>query len=63
VLRLNGSVAFVRSPIYDAKRDNLWIIGDVRHYRGNESPTHRDDAFLVPGYPMTDPIVRASFKH
>ncbi len=63
VLTLNGSAQFVRSPIYDATRDNLWTIGNVRHYRGTESPTRRDDAFLVPGYPITDPVVRASYKH
>lgn len=63
VLTLNGSVQFVRSPIYDAKRDNLWTIGEIRHYRGTESPTRRDDAFLVPGYPITDPMIRASKIH
>ena len=62
VLLLNGSVQFVRTPIYDAKRDNLWTIGDLRHYSGTESPTRNDDAFLVPGYPVTDPIVRARFQ-
>lgn len=63
VLLLNGSVQFVRSPIYDAKRDNMWTIGDVRIYRGTESTTRNDDAFLVPGYPITDPMVRASYIH
>lgn len=63
VLTLNGSVKFVRSPIYDGKRDNLWTIGDLRRYRGTESTTRNDDAFLVPGYPITDPMIRASYKH
>jgi hypothetical protein len=63
VLTLNGTVQFVRSPIYDATRDNLWTIGDVRRYRGTESTTRNDDAFLVPGYPITDPMIRASYKH
>jgi len=63
VLVLSGSVRFVRSPIYDGKGDNLWTIGDVRRYRGNESTTQRDDAFLVPGYPITDPMIRANHKH
>jgi hypothetical protein len=63
VLTLNGSVQFVRSPIYDATRDNLWTIVDVRRYRGTESTTRNDDAFLVPGYPITDPMIRASYKH
>jgi len=63
VLALNGSVQFVRTPIYDAKRDNLWTIGDVRRYRGTESTTRNDDAFLVPGYPITDPMIRAKYIH
>lgn len=63
VLTLNGTVQFVRSPIYDGKRDNLWTIGDVRRYRGTESTTRNDDAFLVPGYPVTDPMIRASYQH
>ncbi len=63
VLTLNGSIQFVRTPVYDAKHDNLWTIGDVRRYRGTESTTRTDDAFLVPGYPITDPIVRASYTH
>jgi len=63
VLTLHGSVQFVRSPIYDGKRDNLWTISDVRRYRGTESTTRNDDAFLVPGYPITDPMIRASLKH
>lgn len=63
VLTLNGSVQFVRSPIYDGKRDNLWTIGDVRRYRGTESTTRNDDAFLVPGYPITDPMIRAKYMH
>lgn len=63
VLTLNGSVQFVRSPIYDGKRDNLWTIGDVRRYRGTESTTRNDDAFLVPGYPITDPMIRANYKY
>jgi len=63
VLTLNGSVQFVRSPIYDGKRDNLWTISDVRRYRGTESTTRNDDAFLVPGYPITDPMIRAKYIH
>ena len=36
---------------------------EVRRYRGTESTTRNDDAFLVPGYPITDPVVRASYTH
>ena len=55
---LNGSVQFVGTPIYDGRRDNLWTVGDVRRYRGTESFSRNDDDLLVPGYPLTDPIVR-----
>ena len=51
VLSLNGQVRFIRSPIYGPKDDNLWVIAGVRTYRGLESPTRKDDAFLVPGFP------------
>lgn len=63
IVLLHGTVQFVRSPIYDSSRDNLWTIGGVRRYRGTELTTRNDDAFLVPGYPITDPVVRASFRH
>jgi len=50
VLKLDGNVQFVRTPVY-AGNDNLWTIRDVRSYRGVEAPTSPDDAFLVPGFP------------
>jgi hypothetical protein len=50
VLKLDGNVQFVRTPVYAAD-DNLWTIRNVRSYRGTEAPTNPDDAFLVPGFP------------
>jgi hypothetical protein len=52
VLRLDGSARFTRTPVYCSSGDNLWTISNVRTYRGTESPTRPDDAFLVPGYPQ-----------
>jgi len=51
VLRLDGSAAFLATPVYAANGDNLWTITDVKAYRGNETTTRTDDAFLVPGCP------------
>jgi type II secretory pathway pseudopilin PulG len=58
VLTLDGSAQWTTTPFYGAKRDNLWLIGEIRHYSGTESPTSEDDAQLVPGYPTTDASVR-----
>jgi len=52
VLFMDGHVQFVRSPIYGARQDNLWLIDGVKSYRGTEVPTRTDDAFLVPGCPQ-----------
>lgn len=57
VLTLDGSARWMTTPIYGPKRDNLWLIGNIRRYTGVESPTNRDDVQLVPGYPATDPAV------
>jgi hypothetical protein len=59
IVTLDGSARWMTTPIYGAKRDNLWLVSDIRHYSGTESPTREDDAQLVPGYPTTDPTVRA----
>lgn len=55
VLTLDGRVELLSSPIVGPRHDNLWLAGDVRHYSGTETQTRKDDAFLVPGYPSTDP--------
>lgn len=62
VLSLDGTVEYVRTPYYGMRRDNLWLMGTLRKYRGTESPTARDDAFLIPGYPITDPLVCKKLK-
>ncbi|MBU0718307.1 MAG: hypothetical protein KJ749_08670 [Planctomycetes bacterium] len=51
VLYLDGSVRWLTSPVYGAKRDNLWLAGDRRAYVGIEIPVSDDDAFLIPGCP------------
>lgn len=53
VLRLDGSAAFIATPVYSTNGDNLWTITNVQEYRGTETPTRNDDAFLVPGFPAT----------
>jgi hypothetical protein len=57
VLTLDGSAAFVTSPICGPKRDNVWLVGNIRHYTGTETPASDDDAQLVQGYPTTDPVI------
>ena len=52
VLILDGRAEYLRSPIYGAHKDNVWVIEGVRRYTGNEVPTRSDDAFLVPGFPQ-----------
>lgn len=58
VLRLDGSAQFIATPVYAANGDNLWTITNVREYRGTETPTRADDAFLVPGYPSGEVPVK-----
>lgn len=53
VLRLDGSAAFMVTPVYAANGDNLWTIANVQEYRGTETATRTDDAFLVPGFPTS----------
>lgn len=49
VLLLDGSVSKLTSPLVG--RDNVWIAGDIREYRGTETPADEHDSFLVPGCP------------
>ncbi len=62
VLTLDGSAGWMTRPVYGPKRDNLWLIGNIRRYTGIETPTG-DDVQLVPGYPATDPIVRSTLQY
>lgn len=48
-----GEAIFLRSPIYSARKDNVWLAGDIRDYDGTESPVSPEDVQLVPGYPGT----------
>lgn len=63
VLTLDGSAAWMDSPIYGSARDNVWLAGDIRRYTGIEAPASEDDAHLVPGYPTTDSLVRALLQN
>lgn len=56
VLTLDGNVKWIEKPEYGPKRDNLWLIGNIRHYTGTETPDGQD-VQLVPGFPATDPQV------
>lgn len=49
VLLLDGSVNKLTSPVVGA--DNVWIAGDIRDYKGTETPANDRDSFLVPGCP------------
>jgi len=63
VLTLDGSVKWMTKPIYGPRRDNLWLIGNIRKYTGMEALTRDDDVQLVPGYPATDPAVCRELRH
>jgi hypothetical protein len=63
VMTLDGSVQWLTSPVYGPNRDNLWLAGDIRSYTGTEAPAGKDDAQLVPGYPLTDPAIRHFLTH
>ncbi len=54
VLFLDGTVIRLTSPVYGPNHDNLWLAGDIRSYTGTETPVGPDDAFLIPGHPLTD---------
>lgn len=57
VLFLDGRVEWLTSPVYGPQRDNLWLIRQLRRYTGSETRLELDDAFLVPGFPLTDPAL------
>lgn len=62
VLTLDGSARWMTTPVFGPKRDNLWLIGNIRRYTGTETPLSQDDVQLVPGFPSTDPIVRKTLR-
>lgn len=47
VLRADGSTSWTVGPVLP-NGDNIWLIRDIHHYRGNEAPQDLNDAFLVP---------------
>lgn len=57
VLALDGGVRWMDSPIFGTRRDNVWLVDDLLTYNGTEAQSSPNDAFLVPGYPQTDPSV------
>jgi hypothetical protein len=57
VLFLDGRVVRMTSPVYGPRGDNLWLAGTIRRYVGTEVPVDCDDAFLIPGFPRTDPLI------
>lgn len=63
VLMLDGSSRWMTRPVYGPQKDNLWVIRNVRDYNGTEAPTDEDDVQLVPGYPVTDPLVRQVLRY
>ncbi len=58
VLTVDGSATWITTPVYGKKQDNLWLAGELRVYKGTETPSCADDAHLVPGFPITDPAVQ-----
>ncbi len=62
VLTIDGNVRWATRPVYGIKKDNLWMIGNIRRYTGIEAPTRGDDVQLVPGFPATDPDVYETLR-
>ncbi len=62
VLALDGSVEWLTSPTFGEDQDNLWLTGNLRTYKGIETPVDENDVHLVPGIPSTDPVLGASTK-
>jgi hypothetical protein len=53
VMTTTGQAIFLRTPLFGARSDNVWLAGNIREYRGIESPVGEDDVQLVPGCPGT----------
>lgn len=54
VLALDGSVEHLSSPRSGPSKDNIWLAGSLRRYRGTEAPVDDNDSFLIQGFPITD---------
>ena len=56
VLSLDGSAAWITTPFHGRRGDNLWLIGNIRHYTGLETPVRDGDVQLIPGHPGGRPL-------
>lgn len=61
VLILDGSAQWLTTPYYGIQKDNLWLISNIRYYKGTESPIREDDVQLVPGFPKGQPESNTRF--
>jgi hypothetical protein len=48
VLVLDGQVVWQTTPVFGPQRDNIWQAGQIRSYRGVETPVDPVDCFLAP---------------
>ncbi len=48
ILSLEGNVVWQDSPLFGVNRDNIWQAGDIKEYRGTETPVSATDVFLAP---------------
>lgn len=51
VLRLDGSVEWLTSPVLERVGDNLWLMGNRREYDGTETLDDPSDGWMIPGFP------------
>jgi len=54
VMLLDGNVRWMTTPLNGPENDNIWTAGQIRLYKGTETPSDPNDAFLIPGYPRHD---------
>jgi hypothetical protein len=55
VMRLDGSVEWLTSPVIETRGDNLWLMGDRRQYDGTETLDDPSDGWMIPGFPKGAP--------
>ncbi len=51
ILRLDGSVEWLTSPMIEKRGDNLWLMGNRRQYDGTETLDDPSDGWMIPGFP------------
>ena len=51
IMRLDGSVEWLTSPIIETRGDNLWLMGNRRQYDGTETQDDPSDGWMIPGFP------------